>query len=92
MVRCIGLYPATMTIADFKAQVDPYRFGFPAEISVSEAGETAVARHYSMGRVTVELANVMPDNKTACISDDGKWIDLGHADDAAVAAAIAKGT
>ena len=131
MARYFGLDPATMTIADFKAAVDPYRYGFPTEITVTEAGDTGVAKHYSMGRVSVELARVMPDNQTAYISDDGtntglfmyvadqagdlsagslhaakwvqtsadnggsatlEWIDLGPADDATIAAAIAKGT
>lgn len=131
MARYFGLDKTTMTLADFKAVFTPYRYGFPTEIAVSAAAQTSVAKHYSMGRVSVELANVMPDGRTAYISDDGgntglfmfvadqkadlragnlfaahwaqtsdagggaatlDWIDLGHADDATIRAAIEGGT
>lgn len=130
MVRYQGLDPAKMTLDEFRAAYNPYRYGFPTEITVSDAGDAMAAKHFSMGRVAVELANVMPDQKTAYISDDGtnvglfrfvadkegdlssgtlyaakwvqtsdegvgaanlEWIDLGHADDATIQAAIEKG-
>jgi uncharacterized protein len=129
--RYYGLDPAAMTVEAFKAKFNPYRYGFATEIAVSDAGETSVAKHYAMGRISMELANVMPDKKTAYLSNDGtntdlymftadkegdlsagslhaakwvqtsadnggaatlEWIDLGHADDATIAAAIEKGT
>ncbi len=71
MARWAGLDPATMTMDAYRAAINPYRYGFPTEISVSDAGEATVAKHYAMGRVAVELANIMPDQKTAYISDDG---------------------
>jgi secreted PhoX family phosphatase len=131
MAAYFGVDPATMTLEDFRAVFNPYRYGFPVEIAVDDAGTTTPAKHYSMGRVAVELALVMPDQKTAYISDDGtnvglfrfvadvagdltagqlfaakwvqtsddgagaaniEWIDLGHADDATVGAAIVAGT
>ena len=130
MARWSGLDPATMTLEEYRAAINPYLFGFATEVSVSETGEATVAKHFAMGRVSVELANVMPDKETAYISDDGtnvglfrfvadkegdlsagslyaakwvqtsdenggaaniEWVDLGHADDATVRAAVEKG-
>lgn len=53
-------------------QTTPYVYGFVTEIEVlNKQGETKVSKHYSMGRISIELAFVMPDQKTAYISDDG---------------------
>ncbi len=71
MTRYFGVDADVAPIAAFKAAFQPYKYGFPTEITVSETGDTTVAKHYAMGRVAVELALVMPDNKTAYISDDG---------------------
>ncbi|WP_102226755.1 PhoX family protein [Acidimangrovimonas sediminis] len=76
MVRYEGLNPRTMTLAEFKQAYRPYRFGYPVEVTVTGAGEATPAKHYSMGRVAVELANVMPDRKTVYISDDGTNVGL----------------
>jgi hypothetical protein len=115
--------------------------GFPVEVKLTStnlgtgatAGNTNVAKHYSMGRIAWELAFVMPDNKTVYGGDDGSkrglfryvsdraedltagtlyaakltqtssvsaanggsfdisWINLGHATDAEIDAAITKG-
>jgi uncharacterized protein len=131
MAAYFGLDPATMTIDEYRAAVNPYHYGYATEITVAETGDATIAKHYAMGRVSVELANIMPDQKTAYISDDGtnvglfrfvadtaadlsagqlyaakwvqtsaenggaanlEWVDLGHADDAAIADLIAKGT
>lgn len=72
MARYIGVDTATAPIAAFKAAFRPYLYGYPVEVKVvNEAGDTEVAKHYSMGRGAVELAYVMPDNKTTYITDDG---------------------
>jgi secreted PhoX family phosphatase len=76
MARFFGVDPAVAPIEAFKAVFQPYKYGFPVEVSVSEAGETTVAKHYAMGRVAVELAWVMPDSKTAYITDDGTNVGL----------------
>jgi len=130
MVRYEGLDPTTMTLDEFRAAYKPYRYGYPTEITIGEDGSATADKHFSMGRVAVELASVMPDQKTVYISDDGtnvglfmfvadtagdlsagtlyaakwvqtsgegagaaniEWIDLGHADDATVQAAIEGG-
>ena len=71
MALYFGVNTALAPLAAFKSVFQPYKYGFPVEISVNDAGETAVAKHYAIGRVAVELALVMPDRKTAYISDDG---------------------
>ena len=76
MVRYFGLDPDKVTIEEFKAAFNPYRYGFPVEIAVKEDGSYTVAKHHAMGRVAVELAKVMPDQKTAYISDDGTNVGL----------------
>jgi uncharacterized protein len=76
MAKYFGVNTDVAPISAFKAVFDPYAFGFPTEVSVNESGETAVAKHYAMGRVAVELAWVMPDQKTAYISDDGTNVGL----------------
>jgi uncharacterized protein len=130
MAPYFGLDDATMTIEAFKAVYNPYNYGFVNEISVDEAGEAKIAKHYAMGRLAVELPLVMPDQKTVYITDDGtntglfmfvadkagdltagtlaaakwvqtsdenggaanlEWVDLGHADQATVQAALEKG-
>ncbi len=55
-----------------KTLMNPYDYGWVFELAVKNAaGDTTVAKHYSMARLAVELAYVMPDNKTAFITDDG---------------------
>jgi secreted PhoX family phosphatase len=71
MARYFGVNPLLAPLAAFKAVFQPYKFGYPVEITVSDAGAPAVAKHYAMGRFAVELALVMPDKKTAYMSDDG---------------------
>lgn len=127
MAKYFGVNTDLAPLAAFKAVFQPYKYGFPVEISVNDKAETTVAKHYAMGRVAVELALVMPDKKTAYISDDGtntglyrfvadkegdlssgqlyaakweqtsaegagaaniSWVDLGHASDADLVAAL----
>lgn len=58
-------------------KINPYFYGYPVEVGVmNEQGDTKVDAHYAMGRVAVELAYVMPDQKTAYISDDGTNVGL----------------
>ncbi|MCB1424130.1 MAG: DUF839 domain-containing protein, partial [Nitratireductor sp.] len=130
MVRYEGVNPATMSLDEFRNAYKPYRYGYPTEVVVSEDGSATAHKHFAMGRVAVELASVMPDGKTAYISDDGtnvglfrfvadnaqdlsagalyaakwvqtsdagagaaklEWVDLGHADNAAVQKLIEDG-
>jgi uncharacterized protein len=76
MIRYVGFDPDTVSIDDFKIGFKPYNYGFPTEVTVTEDGSASVAKHHAMGRVAVELAKVMPDRKTAYISDDGTNVGL----------------
>lgn len=62
---------ANARVSDARAAFHPYMVGYPNEIKVAEDGSHTVVKHYSMGRVAIELAYVMPDQKTVYISDDG---------------------
>jgi secreted PhoX family phosphatase len=76
MVAYFGVNPQTMTLDDYRAAYNPYRYGFPVEVDVDGEGNATPAKHFAMGRVAVELALVMPDQKTAYISDDGTNVGL----------------
>jgi uncharacterized protein len=76
MAAYFGLDPATMSMDDYRAAVNPYNYGYATEVSVAESGDATIAKHYAMGRVSVELANIMPDEKTAYITDDGTNVGL----------------
>ena len=53
-----------------------YNYGFIHETTVDSAGKTKVVKHYSMGRTSKELAEVMPDKKTVYMGDDGGYVML----------------
>lgn len=76
MARYWGLDPATMTVDQFKAVFNPYRYGWAVEYDVAEDGTASVAKRLAMGRVSMEMPNVMPDRKTVYISADGTNLDL----------------
>lgn len=53
-----------------------YNYGYMHETTVDALGKTKVVKHYSMGRFSHELAEVMPDNKTVYFGDDGSYTML----------------
>ncbi|MGD9171593.1 MAG: DUF839 domain-containing protein [Candidatus Thiodiazotropha sp.] len=57
-------------------ETHPYYYGYQVEVEVSDYDNATVTKHYSMGRVAHELAYVMPDERTAYISDDGTDVGL----------------
>lgn len=62
--------------------LNPYDYGWVTEVAVTSFDAAMVAKHYAMGRVSVEMALVMPDQRTVYISDDGTNVGmyLYHAD------------
>jgi hypothetical protein len=79
------------TISDYNAQMavyfgadpaeaisvmNPYDYGYPVEVKVTNFRKAKVEKHYAMGRIALELAYVMPDNKTAYLTDDGTNVGL----------------
>ncbi|MFZ0075387.1 MAG: alkaline phosphatase PhoX [Exiguobacterium undae] len=54
-----------------KAKANPYFYGFTPEISVDRKGKSSVVKHYSTGRFSHEMMQILPDQKTAIFGDDG---------------------
>ena len=60
----------------------PYNYGYITEMSVTGAdmgtgtfaNNAKIVKHYSMGRLAFELAYVMPNQKTAYLTDDGSYV------------------
>ena len=49
---------------------NPYHYGHLPEITVNPDGTGTVKKHYCLGRISHELIQVMPDNRTAIMGDD----------------------
>ncbi len=61
------------------ANNNPYYYGYIPEVAVDATAATPAytyAKHFSMGRAAWEMAYVMPDEKTAYLSDDGSNVGL----------------
>jgi uncharacterized protein len=56
--------------------MNPYDYGYVIEVEVERFLDAQVVKHYAMGRTAVELAYVMPNQKTAYVSDDGSRVAL----------------
>jgi secreted PhoX family phosphatase len=85
MARYFGVEPQPVGLTDDEiaqnqdeiiAVMNPYDYGFPIEVTVRDFYHANVEKHYSMGRVAVELSYVMPNEKTAYTSDDGSRVGL----------------
>ncbi|MEA1983428.1 MAG: choice-of-anchor J domain-containing protein [Campylobacterota bacterium] len=50
--------------------ITPYYYGWTTEVQINSS-KAEYTKHYSMGRFSHELAYIMPDKKTAYMSDDG---------------------
>lgn len=53
-----------------------YHYGHVPEVTVNADGSTKVLKHYAMGRISRELTQVMPDNRTVYMGDDGAYTGL----------------
>jgi secreted PhoX family phosphatase len=52
---------------------NPYNYGLTPEITVKSDGSYSVVKHRVLGRLSRELAQVMPDNRTVYQGDDGTY-------------------
>lgn len=50
---------------------NPYHYGHVPEVTVNADGTASIRKHYCLGRIARELVQVMPDNKTVLMGDDG---------------------
>lgn len=49
---------------------NPYHYGHMPEVTVNPDGTASIKKHYNMGRISHELVEVMPDNRTVLMGDD----------------------
>ncbi len=49
---------------------NPYNYGHMPEVTVNADGTGSIKKHYCMGRISHELVQVMPDNRTVFMGDD----------------------
>ncbi len=50
--------------------VKPYHYGHLPEVTVNTDGTASIKKHYCLGRISHELVQVMPDNRTVLMGDD----------------------
>ena len=53
-----------------ETKANPYHYGHLPEVSVNPDGTGTLKKHYCLGRISHELIQVMPDNRTALMGDD----------------------
>jgi len=53
-----------------EARANPYHYGHLPEVTVNADGTGSIKKHYCMGRISHELVQVMPDERTALMGDD----------------------
>ena len=49
---------------------NPYHYGHLPEVTVNPDGSGSIKKHFNMGRISHELVQVMPDNRTVLMGDD----------------------
>ena len=49
---------------------NPYNYGHLPEVTVQPDGTGRIAKHYCLGRISHELVQVMPDERTVLMGDD----------------------
>lgn len=53
-----------------ESKANPYHYGHMPEVIVNKDGSGSIKKHYCMGRISHELIQVMPDQRTALMGDD----------------------
>ena len=51
-------------------RANPYHYGHMPEVTVNPDGSGSIKKHYCMGRISHELVQMMPDERTALMGDD----------------------
>ncbi|AVO33079.1 PhoX family protein [Ottowia oryzae] len=51
-------------------KANPYNYGHLPEVTVNADGTGSIKKHYCLGRISHELVQVMPDNRTVFMGDD----------------------
>lgn len=58
------------------AMANAYHYGLVPEVTVRRDGTTRAEKHYALGRIARELADVQPDWRTVYMGDDGAYTGL----------------
>ncbi len=53
-----------------ESAANPYDYGHLPEVTVNADGTASIKKHYCLGRISHELVQVMPDNRTVIMGDD----------------------
>jgi secreted PhoX family phosphatase len=53
-----------------ETRANPYNYGHLPEVTVNPDGTGSIKKHYCLGRISHELVQVMPDNRTVLMGDD----------------------
>ena len=53
-----------------EAKANPYHYGHQPEVTVNPDGTGSIKKHYCLGRISHELVQVMPDQRTVFMGDD----------------------
>ena len=53
-----------------ETKANPYHYGHMPEVTVNPDGTGSIKKHFCMGRISHELVQVMPDQRTALMGDD----------------------
>jgi secreted PhoX family phosphatase len=51
-------------------EANPYNYGHLPEVTVNPDGTASIKKHYCIGRISHELVQVLPDNRTVLMGDD----------------------
>jgi secreted PhoX family phosphatase len=70
-LEAMNLYFGTVGKTAAQGGANPYHYGHLVEVVVAADGATKVTKHYAMGRLAFELGDVMADQRTVYIGDDG---------------------
>ncbi len=60
----------SMNLYGSATAANPYHYGHLPEVTVNADGTGSIKKHYCMGRISHELVQVMPDNRTVFMGDD----------------------
>ncbi|MFA4969480.1 MAG: alkaline phosphatase PhoX [Sulfuritalea sp.] len=71
-LESMNLYLGTPGKTASEGGANPYRYGHLVEVKVGADGTAQPVKRYAMGRLATELADVMPDERTAYMGDDGR--------------------
>lgn len=71
-IEAMNLYLKTPGQTGRAGGARAYDYGHIVEVTVRPDGAASAVRHYALGRMSAELAEVLPDERTVYISDDGR--------------------